>query len=239
MNSNELDENILDKAILTLRPLGYILEHKYGVPSELIDIFAEIIPGQRIDRMASFLKILDKNFSDLKISCEQLVIDVKKQKEYFSLLENGLFHAYRASSYERLEYISSMIVKGLTQEQVQISQYIYLLNLLSELNDEEVIWLRFYLKPSLGDDKEFRKKHINVLERPRTFIGAPEENLNKAALQDSYLEHLERLGLIESKVQIDKSTNLPVLNKSGRPKTSYRNITRLGQMLLKEIGLYS
>ena len=109
--------------------------------------------------------------------------------------------------------------------------------MLSELNDDEIIWLRFYLEPTLGGDKEFREKHINVLERPRTFIGAPEENLNKAALQDSYLEHLDRLGLIESKIQIDKNTNLPIFNKSGKPKVSSRHTTRLGKMLLKEIGL--
>lgn len=238
MNTNELDENKLDKIISVTKPfLGYLSSTDDPISPVIIELLGNLIPNQRIDRIAKFLKILERKFVDLNISSEQMSLNIENHKEYFYLLESGLFNAYRASSDNRLEYIASIIANGLTKEQIQESQYIYLLNILSELNDEEIIWLRFYLEPTLGCDKEFREKHINVLERPRTFIGAPEENLNKAALQDSYLEHLDRLGLIESKIQIDKNTNLPIFNKSGKPEVSSRHTTRLGKMLLKEIGL--
>ena len=242
MDNKELGENRFEKGMSVVKYLTSISALISGngwiaSVSSSLELLEKLMPNQRIDKIVKLLEDLTSIASSLEISFENMLLKMEKQTAYFSLLEHGLFNAYRASSDERLEYIASIIINGLTKEEIEISRYIYLLNILSELNDEEIIWLRFYLEPTLGCDKEFREKHINVLERPRTFIGAPEENLNKAALQDSYLEHLDRLGLIESKIQIDKNTNLPIFNKSGKPEVSSRHTTRLGKMLLKEIGL--
>lgn len=107
---------------------------------------------------------------------------------------------------------------------------------MSELNDEEIIWLRFYLHPAIGGDEDFRNKHSKTLTLARSYMGASEEELNKSAIQDSYKEHLERLGLIYTKIDIDRKANMPNYDKfSGKPKGS-KYITRLGKMLLKEIG---
>jgi len=201
-------------------------------------IIEYIIPNQRIDRIVSYIRKFEQIIVALKVDIEVLNKKLSKpDNPYLILIEDSLIQAAKTVSDDRRVYLANLVVNGLNDEKLDVNRYRYLLSLLSELNDEEIIWLRFYLEPTLGGDKEFREKHINVLERPRTFIGAPEENLNKAALQDSYLEHLDRLGLIESKIQIDKNTNLPIFNKSGKPKVSSRHTTRLGKMLLKEIGL--
>ena len=201
-------------------------------------IIEYIIPNQRIDRIVSYIRKFEQIIVALKVDIEVLNKKLSKpDNPYLILIEDSFIQAAKTVSDDRRVYLANLVVNGLNDEKLDVNRYRYLLSLLSELNDEEIIWLRFYLEPTLGGDKEFREKHINVLERPRTFIGAPEENLNKAALQDSYSEHLDRLGLIESKIQIDKNTNLPIFNKSGKPKVSSRHTTRLGKMLLKEIGL--
>lgn len=226
---NDLNDNKLDKAIsMTEAILG-----EFPGGAIISEIIKNTIPNQRIDRIVAFLRKLEEKLNHLENITN---LNIGKQAEYITLLENGMFHAYRASSDDRLEYIASIVKNGLTQEQCETSRYIYLLNLLSELNDEEVIWLRFYLVPTIGGDEEFRDKHKNTLSLARKYIGAPEEELNKSAIQDSYKEHLERIGLIDTKINIDRNTNLPIFDKfTGKPK-GHKYITHLGKMLLKEIG---
>lgn len=225
---DNLNDNKLDKAIsITTSILG-----EFPCGSVISEIIRNTIPNQRIDRIVTFLRKLESRLNQLENITN---VNIQNQTEYITLLENGIFHAYRASSENRLEYIASIVKNGLTQEQSETSRYIYLLNLLSELNDEEVIWLRYYLVPTLGGDEEFRNKHQNTLSLARKYISAPEE-LNKSAIQDSYKDHLERLGLLKTRLDIDKNTNMPIYDRaSGKPKGS-RYITHLGKMLLKEIG---
>ncbi|NYB17602.1 MAG: hypothetical protein HYH09_07245, partial [Acinetobacter baumannii] len=108
---------------------------------------------------------------------------------------------------------------------------------LGELNDQEVIWLRFFLHPTFDGDEEFRQQHQNVIEPIATYIGADENILEKKDIQESYKSHLERLGLIRSNYRIDKNTGLPKFNHQGVPEVSYRFVTPLGKMMLKKIGL--
>lgn len=226
---DNLNDNKLDKAIsITTSILG-----EFPGGSIISEIVRNVIPNQRIDRIINFLRKLENRLGSLE---EVAKINFKKQEEYITLLENGMFYAYRASSDKRLEYIASVVKNGLTQDQIEISRYVYLLNLLSELNDEEIIWLRYYLFPTLGGDQEFRERHKDILSSTRSYIEASEEELNKSAIQDSYKEHLERLGLVDIRIKMDRKTNIPIYDKfSGKPE-GYKHITHLGKMLLKEIG---
>jgi len=70
------------------------------------------------------------------------------------------------------------------------------MQILQELNDVEIIWLLFFLHPTIGGDKEFREKHKDILKSVHAHIGVSQDILDKDALQRSYKEHLERLGLI-------------------------------------------
>ncbi|MDU7785165.1 MAG: hypothetical protein E7J79_02470 [Aggregatibacter aphrophilus] len=229
MQNDDLDENNTDKLIsLTNSILG-----EFPGGSIVSGIINNLVPNQRQDRITKYIRELEKRISNLECLIGS---EAKKLSKYIALFEDGLFYAFRAASEKRLEHIASIVANGLNKEQVQISQSIHLLNLLSDLNDEEIIWLRFYLHPTLGGDEEFRGKHKSTLTLARNYIGASEEEANKSAIQESYKEHLERLGLIKTKFNIDRNTNMPIYDKSsGKPKGS-RYITHLGKMLLKEIG---
>ena len=200
--------------------------------SELVD---SLIPNQRVDRLTKYVTELERRLS----ATEEQNLRLKVQnEEYLTLIEDGYIYASRAITDERRFYIASIVARGLTHEEIDVNSSKYLLRLLSELNDTEVIWLRFHLDPTIGGDRDFREKHANVLGPARAYIGAPESELNKSALQDSYKDHLERLGLIRSHIRTDHETGMPNFDSiSGKPEVSYRDITQLGRMLLHQIGI--
>jgi hypothetical protein len=52
------------------------------------------------------------------------------------------------------------------------------------------------------------------------------------------MEHLERIGLIQPLYRIDRSTGIPEFDKfAGEPSDSYRDLTTLGRLVLKQIDL--
>lgn len=184
------------------------------------EAISNIIPNQRLDRLVSYIQ-------------KKCVTD----SPYMILIEDSLIHASRVVTDDRRKYISSLVINGLTSEEANINRYRYLLSLLSELNDEEIIWLRFFLKPYFGGDDTFRNTHANVLTPARNYFGIAAEMEDLAALQDSYKAHLERLRLIKKRLKVDSKTRMPVFdNMTGEPEGSLF-ITHLGKMLLKEIDL--
>lgn len=155
-----------------------------------------------------------------------------------SLIEDGYVYAARAVSDERRSYIASVVATGLTDEKIEVNSSKYLLSLLSELTDVEIICLRFFLKPETSGGDDFRNKHNNVLEHVIAYMDPPRVEHDNLALQNSYKDHLERLGLIDGHIRKNRGTGMPEFDPStGKPKVSYRKTTHLGRMLLSQIGL--
>lgn len=200
--------------------------------AEIVDL---LVPNQRVDRLASYVEELEARLAEAE---EDLIRKSVEGPSGLALAEDGFIAASRAVTKERISYIASTVAKGLTKENIDNNRQRYLLNLLSELNDEEVLWLRFFLEPTIGGDQEFREKHKEIFDPARAYIGAPESELDKSSIQESYKEHLERLGLVKGHISVDRNTGLPEFDKfSGKPRTSYTSITHLGRMLLREIGM--
>lgn len=201
----------------------------------LSELIGTIIPNQRIDRLTKYVQELDSRILEIQVDNINELIN---NEEFVDLLEEGFVQASRAISDERRSYIASIITNGITNESIKYSESKYLMKILAELNDIEVIWLRYYMDVSLGGDEEFREKHENVLTPVRSFLGSDKETLNKSSLQDSYIAHLERLQLIRGNIDIDRQTGMPEFeNSTGKPKVSYTLSTNLGELLLEQIGL--
>ena len=201
----------------------------------LSELVGTLIPNQRIDRLTKFVEELDKRLSGIE---KEFLEEEIKNEECSDLFEEGFRQASRALSDERRRYIASIIANSLTDEKIAYAESKHLMYLLQELNDIEIIWLRFYYVPTLEGDKEFREEHKNILEPIPAYIGADQHILDKSALQKSYKEHLERLGLIQPHYNIDRDTGMPEFDKfTGRPKASYYDVSPLGKLLLKNIGL--
>ena len=201
----------------------------------LTEIIDNLIPNQRLDRLTKFVVELDKRLSGIN---SELIREFLQDEECISLFEEGFLQASRAVSDKRREKIAEVVCNGLGEDAIQYGESKYVLKILEELNELEVIWLRFFLHPELGGDKQFRDKHAKVLVPVPAYIGSDEATLEKAALQRSYKEHLERLGLLQAHIKMDRDTGLPEFDQvTGTPKTTHRNVTPLGRLILKQIGL--
>ena len=229
---------------LNNQPVDYVTSAVKGalgaVPfagSLLAELAGTVIPNQRLDRISKFAESLESKLANL----EQEFVRTQLSNENFSdLLEEGTRQAARSLSDERREYISNLISTSLTHNDIEFVESKHLLRILGELNDIEVIWLRFYLEPTISGDEAFRAKHENVLTPIMASHADPPSVVEKEALQESYKEHLSRIGLLEPRYERDSKTNMPNFDSfTGGLKIHYYQITPLGRLLLKNIGLVS
>ncbi len=239
-----MDDKIKSSELAT-QPIDYVTLAAKGVlgivpfaGSLLAELAGTVIPNQRIERIAQFAKILDGKLAVL----EQEFIRAQLTNENFSdLLEDGLRQASRSLTDERREYIVSLIANSLLSKDIEYIESKHILQILSEVNDIEIIWLRFYLVTSRDGDKEFREKHSKLLTPARAVMYDLSSAYDKEILQNSYKEHLSRLGLLEPKYKLDSKTQLPEFDRSalgtGSMKIRGYQITSLGKLLLKQIGL--
>lgn len=205
--------------------------------SLLAELAGSIIPNQRIDRLAKFAQELEERLSRLD---REHVRDQLNDEHFTDLMEEGARQAARSVSDDRREYLSALIANGISSEAVAYVDSKHLLTMLGELNDIEVIWLRFYLDPTMGGDAEFREMHKDILKPVRPYIGGDQTTVDKSAVQQSYKEHLASLGLLKRRYETDSKTKQPVLDTStGGQKVIGYEITSLGRLLLRQIGLAS
>jgi hypothetical protein len=193
----------------------------------LAEIAGNVIPNQRIDRIVKFAEALQERLSAL----EESVVKANLSNENFTdLVEESLRQASRSLSDERRSYISSMVVNSISSEDIEYFESKHLLRILGELNDIEVIWLRFYLNPVMSGDKEFREKHNHILNPIGARFGSAQPEIDKSTLQNSYKEHLASIGLLEKEIDMDTSS------RGVKLKTKGYKITSLGRLLLRELG---
>ena len=102
-----------------------------------------------------------------------------KDDDFTDLIEEGFRQAARSLSDERRRYIANLIANGLTSDDVDSSESKHLLRILGEINDIEVVWLRFYREPYMGGDEAFRKTHEKVLKPVAATMAASQEILSK------------------------------------------------------------
>lgn len=183
--------------------------------SLLVELAGIVIPNQRIDRIVKYAEALEARLSKVE---REFIQDQLKDESFTDLMEEGLRQAARSLSDERRQYIASLICNSLSSTEIEYRESKHLLEILEEVNDIELIWLRFYLHTTMGGDTEFRDKHKDILKPITRVMSATQSVRDKATLQDSYKEHLVRLGLLE---KVDKKYSL----------------ASLGRLLLREIGL--
>ncbi len=229
---DQLENNKIDLIASAAKSVVGIVPFAGSLLNELV---CNIIPNQRIDRLTKYVRELDEKLS--KISSER-INELLDNESFVDLIEEGFVQASRAISIERRQYIASIVSNGISDEAILLDESKYLLKILQELNDSEIIWLRFFLVTTMSGDEEFRAKNKNIIEPIPTYSGVDNETLGKAAIQNSYKEHLERLELITYKIRFNRTSGIPKYDKnSEKPEKSYTYVTTLGRLLLKQIGL--
>jgi len=175
LDQNTLDSNRRDRLVSIANSAAGVLP---GVGTLISEVMTAIIPDLRLERMVAFLKQLDSEVANIHGRLDTFEQHLQTE-EGLDLLEEGCVQASRAVSADRK-----------------------LLNIYRELTDPEIIWLIYYsLNPVFGDGphKEWAKLHPEILEPVSKTMGASQEQIVKAALQESYKQTLQRFGLAEQK----------------------------------------
>lgn len=213
-----LEDNAPDKAAVILKGLlgtvpvvGSILQEAVGV----------VIPNQRINRVALTMECLAQKVDYIE---EEVLRLNMLSEEFTDLLQDAIPQAARSLSEERREYIASFLKNSLTGEELDHVHEKKLLSILGELNDAEIIFLRYEsLRPHEQD--EFFEQHQGVLKPIPAATNSPRSEHDKNALRISFKEKLFELGLLQRKMD----------EKSGMLKAQNPDLTQLGRALLRYI----
>lgn len=223
------------------RPIDYVTTAAKGalgavpfVGSLLAELAGNVIPNQRIDRITKFALLLESRLGEL----ERATLHARMATpEGADLLEEGIRQAASSLSDERREYIASLIANGISGSDITDQESKHLLRILGELNDVEIIWLRFYADAAIGEDEDFRQKHAAVLDTEPAYMGSPQSMHDKNSLAKSYKLHLARLGLLQERLAVDQKTKLLKIDSQGRTEIKGYTLSSLGRLMLRSIGL--
>lgn len=169
-----------------------------------------LIPNQRLDRVVEFLRNLDGEVHRLDSRLEKFEKNVCKA-EGLDIMEEGLIQAACSISSERKERLARLVGRSLSVAEVKYEESRKLLNLYRDLTDPEILWLLYFsLNPvfGAGPHQDLVKKHPDVLMPISREMGAPQDKVDRAALQDSYKNTLMRFGLIELRGKSHQTTSL-------------------------------
>ena len=233
--SNVIDDQLQNQAadyvaLAAKSVLGFVP----FVGSALAEFAGSFIPNQRMERVAKFAIELSRRLSEAE---QHLLKNSLQNPDFGDLMEESMRLAASSLSDERRAYLASLVAKSMDVESISAADSRHVLRILGQLNDVEVILLRSYLVATLGGDEEFRKKHAAVLEPVAAFIGSDRPTLDKAAMRDGYRFHLSQLGLLHEQLQVDSKTKQPVLDSWGKWKTRGYDLTPMGRLVLRMIGL--
>ena len=126
---------------------------------------------------------------------------------------------------------------SLTDEETRIQQDKYILSLLGELNDIEIVILRSHAKHP-ERDKEFWEKHEKLLAPRTAHLGSDQAELDDAAIHRDFRNHLVRLNLLRHTYRVPRKGETPEFDdKTGALKARSEEITQLGRLLLRRVDL--
>jgi hypothetical protein len=230
-DSKELSTNEIDIGVSAAKALVGGVPFVGGIISELI---GNIIPNQRVDRIAKFVESLAEKTKDMDQDRIRLQFS---NPGFVDLTEDAFFQAARGLTDDRIQYIASLIKNSLTKEEIEYVEGKKFLWLLGELNDIEVIILRSYLQ-HYQLDQAFWEKHADVLQPEGATLNSSEEEVAKSTIRASYREQLVRLNLLRRTFKKARRGEAPEFDqKTGMIKASGYDITYLGRLLLQYIDL--
>lgn len=205
----ELDPNSRDRLVSVAKGAAGALPFVGSIVSEVLD---SVIPGLRFDRVVTFLRTLEEEVR--KIDERLTIFEANlKSEQGLDLFEEGIIQAARGVSEERKARLARLVARSLSAEDLAYAECRKLLNLYRELTDPEIVWLIFYsMNPTLGPGPhaDWVAQHPEILRPISREMGAPREQHERAALQESYKQTLIRLGLTS---QDNRTTHITILGR--------------------------
>ncbi len=210
----QLDTNSRDRLVSVAKAAAGALPFIGALVSETLEA---VVPELRFERVVGYLKMLEAKVAIIENRLSSFEQNLGTE-EGLDIFEEGILQASRAVSEERKERLARLVANTLSAEEMKYEEAKKLLNIYRELTDPEVVWLIYYsLNPVLGKGphSEWMEKHPAILKPVSRAMGAPQDQRERAALQDSYKETLLRLGLTEQR------NRTSILTTLGRMLVSY------------------
>lgn len=226
--SDELDTNAKDRLVAATRGALNAVPFAGGILGELI---TEVIPGQRHDRIVAYIRLLEARIGAMEATAASAAL---ANPEKIDLIERGGFQAARATSQERIAQIVAVVAHGLEADEAEIIRRKRLMELLGEVDDDEVAVLTAYGRSYAGGDRNA----FEAIHRPGPpVMSASREVIEQNKLYDLGVDRLLRMGLLERRFGNIKKGELPDFDsKTGGFKGTVQ-ISFLGRMLLREMGV--
>lgn len=197
----------------------------------LAEIIGVTVPNQRADRIATYVRALDRRIEDLH---EELRASLSKSAPKIDLIEEGGYQSARATSKERIDQIAEAVGRGLAEDDADVIRRRRLLVMFGELDDDEVALLNAYGRSYGGADRNA----FDSINRPEPVsLGSGPGPLERNRLYEAGKEHLLRLGLLERDYGTVKKGQTPEFDPKVGDFKHRIQISHLGRMLLKEIGM--
>lgn len=229
INRIDLAANSADRIAAVVRGLSGLVPVAGSLIQEAINV---AIPNQRMDRIALTLEVFGQKLKGVE---DDLLKQKIRSEEFADLLEDAIPQAAKSMSDERRDYIASLLANSITKEDLDHVHEKKLFSILGELNDAEILVLRY---ESLRQPKqnEFFEQHKEVLSPVAAPIGAPRSEHDKRAFRRSYQDKLFDLGLMAKEYADVKKGEIPEFDKNtGMQKAKWSKLTQLGRVFLRYI----
>lgn len=200
----------------------------------LSEVITQLIPNQRQDRMADYLRRLNEKLEHLT---DEIMKKNSSTIDGIDLFEEGAFQSSRATSDERREYIANLVAYGLSWDQKERAEAKRLLTLLNQLDDQQIIILASKSDRYLFDE-DYHELHDHVLTPPITHFNSSKDEIADKAVYDLAVDQLFNLGLLRKQFKKPPSKgNYEFDLQTGMVKSTGKSITSLGRLVLRRIGI--
>jgi hypothetical protein len=217
-----------DRAVALVKQAAGVLP---GIGPAIMELFLDEIPNLRQDRIATYLRELEARVSAMEFR------DRLRDPERLDLFEEGARQAARATTSERLERLANIVAFGINGDERNQIEAKRLLALMAAVDDDQIVILLAKLSKHRRDT-EFREANQAVLAPVRAHMGSSQDDLDQSTIHELARAELMRLGLLRERYKKAAKGQPPELDeKTGRLKAQSIDITPLGRLLLRRLGL--
>lgn len=225
-----LDSDFRDQLVAIGKGVAGLVPIAGGTVAEIV---GAIIPEQRADRIATYLRALASRVDELTVEVRTALA---ANPESIDLIEEGGFQAARATSSQRIEQIVEAVSNGLRADDADVIRRKRLLLLLGELDDDEINILNAYGRAYGGLDRD---AFANINLPDPAHLQSSVEVIDQNQLYQAGRKHLLRLGLLKKNYGSVKKGQLPEFDAREGDFKHRVEVSYLGRMVLREIGLGS
>ena len=226
--SDGLDENYRDKLAAIGRGVVGAVPIGGGILAEVV---GAVIPGQRADRITTYLRALASKVEGLEAAIKD---GIMANAEKVHLIEEGGIQSARAITQERIDLIVETVSRGLSAEDAEVFRRKRLLLLLGELDDDEINILNAYGRAYAGSDP----RAFEEIDRPDPpHMQSDQSVIDQNQLYELGRVRLIRFGLIRKNYGSIKKGVIPEFDPRSGDFKHRLEISYLGRMLLREIGM--